>query len=537
MNTVSSFLSRPSLILAVVLAGALAASALAASALAQPVALDPTFGDGGYVLIDSAGVGAVAVGPDGSLVAPGVALRYVPLDPPPYPTAAAWRFHADGTPDLTFGDGGRARATACCSGAEGSGFADLAVLPSGAVIAVGGVSYVTGNASLIARVLPDGTFDPAFGMAGLVIGPTAGGFRASNVAAEGTIVAAGTFSPGRGSGGGCTAVRYHTDGTLDEAFGEGGSIIVTPDLAPDQDFRCNDAAIDADGRFVFAATATVYSDSGPSDRDVLAIRLLDDGTRDPAFGTDGVAVVDLPSLHSAETVAVSADGSITIGGVVINQSQSPVSHLLVRLTSDGGLDPTFGSDGIAEVEVGSGLGDGYLEGLLVEADGGVIVSGGAYLYRVHPDGTVDYTFGPDGVFITNGYVLGITLDAEGRIVVSGLSYDEDTGTQSGFIARLLTNGAVAADPAAHPERIALGVPFPNPVTGRTALTFTLPDPAPVRLAVYDMLGREVAVVSEGTRGIGTHTATLDTARLPSGLYVVRLTAGGDAVTRQLTVVR
>jgi len=52
-----------------------------------------------------------------------------------------------------------------------------------------------------------------------------------------------------------------------------------------------------------------------------------------------------------------------------------------------------------------------------------------------------------------------------------------------------------------------------------------------------VLGREVAVVTEGVARAGTHDAALDVSRLQPGLYVVRLIAGGQALSRSLTVAR
>jgi len=92
-------------------------------------------------------------------------------------------------------------------------------------------------------------------------------------------------------------------------------------------------------------------------------------------------------------------------------------------------------------------------------------------------------------------------------------------------------GGVAAEGDADARALALTV-APNPVRGMGRVTFTLPEVAQVRLAVYDVLGREVAVLAEGTQAPGPHEATLDATALPPGLYVARLTAGGrTAITR------
>jgi hypothetical protein len=77
----------------------------------------------------------------------------------------------------------------------------------------------------------------------------------------------------------------------------------------------------------------------------------------------------------------------------------------------------------------------------------------------------------------------------------------------------------------------------NPVVGATAVRFTLPEAAAARLALYDVTGREVAVLAAGARAAGEATATLDAARLAPGVYVLRLTAGAASAARLVTVAR
>ena len=91
-----------------------------------------------------------------------------------------------------------------------------------------------------------------------------------------------------------------------------------------------------------------------------------------------------------------------------------------------------------------------------------------------------------------------------------------------------------ADPSAA-EGLSLGAAVPNPAASQATFTFTLDAAQSVRLTVTDVLGREVAVVADGPRGAGTTTERVDTTALPSGVYVARLTAGGQQVTRRFTV--
>jgi TctA family transporter len=59
----------------------------------------------------------------------------------------------------------------------------------------------------------------------------------------------------------------------------------------------------------------------------------------------------------------------------------------------------------------------------------------------------------------------------------------------------------------------------------------------VRLAVYDLLGREVALLVDGFQVPGEHRVTFDARRLASGIYFYRLIAGGQALSRKLVLLK
>ncbi|HYE94720.1 MAG TPA: integrin alpha [Rubricoccaceae bacterium] len=79
---------------------------------------------------------------------------------------------------------------------------------------------------------------------------------------------------------------------------------------------------------------------------------------------------------------------------------------------------------------------------------------------------------------------------------------------------------------------------PNPFAASTELAFEVPEPGPVRLAVYDLLGREVAVLADGPLAAGRHVAAWDAGRFPSGHYLARLEGPrGEVHVRRLTRLR
>lgn len=87
-----------------------------------------------------------------------------------------------------------------------------------------------------------------------------------------------------------------------------------------------------------------------------------------------------------------------------------------------------------------------------------------------------------------------------------------------------------------PEVFALSAAYPNPFRQRTTIPFTLARPGPVTLVVYDVLGREVERLVQGAvLPAGAHTRTWQTAAQGSGVYLVKLIAGGRVETQQVVL--
>jgi VWFA-related protein len=87
-----------------------------------------------------------------------------------------------------------------------------------------------------------------------------------------------------------------------------------------------------------------------------------------------------------------------------------------------------------------------------------------------------------------------------------------------------------------PDEVTL-TSYPNPLRRQATVAYTLPEASDVRIAVYDMLGRQVAVLENGRREAGRHRVTLDGDRLASGVYFGRLRVGQKTLTQKITVVR
>ena len=94
-----------------------------------------------------------------------------------------------------------------------------------------------------------------------------------------------------------------------------------------------------------------------------------------------------------------------------------------------------------------------------------------------------------------------------------------------------------------PEKASLSQNFPNPFNPSTTITFTLPGTRTVALDVFDVTGRHIRSIVNGTMGAGVHTARWDGrddrgSAAASGAYFITMKAGSDfAATRKMILAK
>ena len=149
--------------------------------------------------------------------------------------------------------------------------------------------------------------------------------------ADGAIVVAG----GNGAGA-ITLTRYRPDGSLDTAFGDGGSTVYS--ASPNS--HASELAIDSEGRLVAAGSAG----TGGFDGDFVVARFLPDGSPDASFGDGGHVRVGFPNFETLGGLALTdADGILLAGSGSGGTDSGAV--LLVKLDEAGDPDGSFSGDG------------------------------------------------------------------------------------------------------------------------------------------------------------------------------------------------
>ena len=270
-----------------------------------------------------------------------------------------------------------------------------------------------------------GALDPTFGNNGIVItdfnNGSVDGLYALEVQPDQKILAMGYKGSGINS---WLVCRYNTDGTLDTGFGVNGFFnVVLPEIVV-----CWASALQADGKIIMAGTTSHFIDTLKSeDEDFILIRLNQDGKLDSTFGASGIVVKDIGGLiERAYEVLIQSDGKILVTGNGWNDQIVGPLNGIVRFETNGQLDTTFGNQGIKV------LYEPFIVHTMVLQPNGKILIGGTNLgplgdfeiRRFESDGTVDNTFGDGGKVHTNlsgqsDYLDGISVEPDGRIFVSG----------------------------------------------------------------------------------------------------------------------
>ena len=158
------------------------------------------------------------------------------------------------------------------------------------------------------------------------------------------------------------------------------------------------------------------------------------GTLDNNFDANGIVTLDFfGDTDYAYDMHIQPDGKIVVCGTTRNGSSSGDDLYVVRINPDGSLDNTFGSNGLAHV---SRTGVQKANALAIQADGKVVVggrtvaSGGSgedfYIVRFNTDGSLDPNFGTAGqvvhqVGLSNDEITDIAILPDGKIIAIGRS--------------------------------------------------------------------------------------------------------------------
>lgn len=296
-------------------------------------ALDKTFGANGvFVLPNSFGsYAAVAIQSDGKILV-GTSSGG--------PNAEVDRLLASGHLDSTFGTSGRVTFRL-------SSLLGMALQSDGRILAA--LQSITGGKSQVARLLSNGSTNTSFGTSGFA--PVPGSAGPLQVLGNGDILVFGGFMS-----------RLTSTGALDTTFGVNGQLLA----------QNGGHAIASDGDIL--VSGTLVRDPSVPTTGLAAFSYLSVGIGDPAFGRNGgvsTAFSGFPMVSPAG-IGLESTGDLVALGTVSTISTGAFG--LVRYTSLGQLDTSFGSGGTVTTSFGNNA-NTTASALAIQSDDKTIVAG------------------------------------------------------------------------------------------------------------------------------------------------------------------
>jgi uncharacterized delta-60 repeat protein len=188
---------------------------------------------------------------------------------------------------------------------------------------------------------------------------------------------------------------------------------------------------------------------GRADRSIALLRLNSNGTLDPGFGSGGKVLTGHPSGDAFGTaIALRADGRLAVAGSVVTLNDR-AGWVTARYNADGSLDASFGGGRLVSGPLGAN--SQIARHIIVQGDGRPVVAGNAggraAVVRYNVNGTLDASFGTDGVVSLVGAddtgASGLALQPDGKLLVGIIPIGQRMSA-----VRLLSSGAIDSSYAA-----------------------------------------------------------------------------------------
>jgi uncharacterized delta-60 repeat protein len=349
--------------------------------------LDQSFGDQGTALLDyfgdddDADIYDVERIPGGQLLIAGALNVYGTPDNVIHGSTLLARMHADGTPDLTFGDEGQAHITL---GGEFESFGKILQQPDGRIVVFGYTNRTSNGEWILARFTQDGVIDSSFGNSATpgvsVVDVTGTDASLKDIVrqTDGNFLICGDASsaPDNPDSTDIVAIRLLPDGGPDLAFGNKGMLRFD---GWQDSILINSCVQLADGHLVFAGSF------GSEDRErAAAWRITPDGRLDSGFGSNGMALVDTSTESRATVMTAMGDGALALAGSQWKRSTGDYAWfgwfdmLVARIDPiTGAVDQNFGNRGSTAVDFGTGKfsSSAYSANVTQQPDGKLVVVG------------------------------------------------------------------------------------------------------------------------------------------------------------------
>ncbi len=430
------------------------------------------------------------------------------------------KYGSNGDLDASFGDDGEVRIT------NGNQIVARDAYQNGDKIVIVGTSYVADIGELmLVRINLDGSLDTTFGISGIITHDLTNRDdigTAINPLENGKMVVVGSSKLANDYD--ALVARFHADGSLDTSFGDEGIVVST---IPPYRAIPSDIKVVAGGKILIAGT---YDEN--LETRIFVVGYHPDGSLDKSFGDEGFVIIDYfpdrkVSFKSMET----RNGKVLIAGRSSVGNGVSGDLFLTRYLSNGTLDTSFGTDGVefhGNTTQNMDAGD-----LIFQPDGKFLIAGtideNSTIWRYNANGILDTEFADQGVAFLPIDLISTTLndirfESGGKIVICGDASHEFFNNVWMITLRVISGlslGVVDFNNLGNSV-----VVYPNPIADQTVLEFTIQDDKVLSLALYDMTGSLMRYIFQNeSRSKGSHTETIEMKDVPSGNYFLKLSDG------------
>jgi uncharacterized delta-60 repeat protein len=414
-----------------------------------------------------------------------------------------YRMLPNGTLDSTWGTAGVANIDVNSSTTYFENVTSIEVLPDGSVVAAVQV-YIAGpnpqQEVRLAKLTSAGVLDTGFATNGFATIHSGSGMsnvyvRDLQIAPSGSLYVI-SFASGNSSS--TKVYKVQANGLLDSSFATNGELTLPSQLS----------RVGADGSGNLYAGG--QTSSNPTDARI--VKYTSSGTADTAFGTNGEVVFNTSQTSSESIGAVAvANGKITavvrvssMGGMMTSFTESAV-----RVDTDGDVDASFGTAGVASLGTGS-MSTQEIDFL---SDGSAILS--RFNMGMNPEWLMS-AIGPDGssigtlvaspARISSGACTlsdGSVAVASSGLYVAGAQYPNGSGPVSGFVFKIALDGASSGGGSGGGSNTPSALPAPTLVTSANAA------------ALVRAPGSESIIVNGQEVVIESNTVNIPAARTPA----------------------
>lgn len=385
----------------------------------------------------------------------------------------------------------------------------LAIQSDGKLV-VGGKALINGSGQQIAlvRYNSNGTIDNSFNSNGIVLVPSGTYLSKMKIQNDGKILITGENRVNANLTE-LLVMRFNIDGSLDNSF-DGDGIVKTI-IIPNESNTGNDILVQNNGKIVVAGRAGNIAK-------IVLVRYNIDGTLDTTFASNGIFLHSaITSANHSKSVSLQSNGKIVIGG---NENNGP-KFLLERYNMNGSIDTTFGANGVSITNFSPNA--GLLQDMEILPDDKIVACGtyisnnSSFLVaRYYSDGSLDSTFGQNGWVEThfpnnNDQVSALTIQADSKIVVVGYCYENNKNNIG--VARYNNSISTNLQTKINTEIIV----SPNPTNKQAKLQFSN-NLNNAKLMMYNEIGKMVKQIDN----INGNQLLIDAADLKNGIYYIHV---------------